>query len=280
MPAPPILIVEGLVTFVKCVRQFRKSWVLTEKPKTRGERRTLWFRGQHNPAWGLSPQIYRPVYAEADEAEMRQEFQSQAIQLIQGRLPTNEYEWYFLMQHYGVPTRLLDWTDNPLMSLFFAVHDHPRDSDAAVWVLDPWWLNGLLRKGIEGPLLPDWEEAGSYLRNLEQAFGAETVTRAKVPAAIDPPHVDRRLAAQGSHFVIFGKQTDLTNTKAARRKNARLAKIVIPKANIPSIWNELQDYGINYFSVFPDLTGLGLEIRSKWRGSTKIPRIGNRRARR
>jgi hypothetical protein len=61
--------------------------------------------------------------------------------------PQDPWDWYFLMQHSGAPTRRLDWTEGSLIALYFAVRDAARDNDAsadaAVWVLDPWWLNKL-----------------------------------------------------------------------------------------------------------------------------------------
>jgi hypothetical protein len=198
------------------------------------------------------------------EAEIRQEFQS--LQMIQGRLPANKWEWYFFMQHYGAPTRLLDWTDNPLIALFFAVYEHSGDRAAAVWVLDPWWLNEKLRKEIDGPMEADWEEAKPYLLDIETAFegpkGGPTV-----PAAIEPPHVDRRLAVQQSRFVIFGKTKDLTRTKAARESatTRRLAKIVIPSASISEIQKELENAGFTISMLFPDLEHLSKELCDRWR---------------
>ena len=88
-------------------------------------------------------------------------------------------------------------------------------------------------------MLHDWSEAQSYLRELEDAFSGVNIT-AQLPAAIEPPHVDRRLAAQSSRFVIFGKTQDLMRTKEARkRRGLRVGMITIPKAAIPSLQQDL-----------------------------------------
>jgi hypothetical protein len=162
---------KSIAEFLKCAKEIRSAWPQRPRPKSKGEEENLWYRGQRCASWGLSPKFYRAEYEDAFEEEIRQEFQSRAIQLIQGRLPITDYDWYFLMQHYGVPTRLLDWTDNPLAGLYFAVAESRKDKcDAAVWILDPWWLNRKLGIGIGGPMLPDWKEAKTWLRGLERAF--------------------------------------------------------------------------------------------------------------
>ncbi len=178
------------------------------------------------------------------------------------------------MQHYEVPTRLLDWTDNPLMALFFAVYENKSITDAAVWVSDPWWLNAanraLKKKEIEGQLLSDWEEAGFYLPDLEDAFAGARV-KMKFPAAIDPPHVDRRLAVQGSHFMIFGTKRDLAEMETLTAgKKARLAKIIISSRAIGTIEAELENLGINVATVFPDLIALGKYLKHRWTRTKKV----------
>jgi hypothetical protein len=244
----------------------RAYWGIDDD-KPYGDAETLWFRGHRDSRWKLTPKLYRKEFSGADENEIRQEFQSRALQLIQGRTPGDKWEWYFLMQHYGAPTRLLDWTDNPLIAIYFAVADHPGDCDAAVWALNPWWLNRKLRRGIQGAMLPDWQNANSYLRNLEEAFSGKKIT-ATLPAAIDPPHVDRRLAAQSSRFVIFGKDRDLMRTKSARLgpKNKRhIGMITIPQHVVSEIQANLEFCGITSSLVFPDLDGLCRDICRKCR---------------
>jgi len=277
MPIKSLGPVRNVSAFLSVINKLRSDWPQDNDVKSRGDERALWFRGQQDASWGLSPKLHRPEYRKADENEIRHEFQSRGLQLIQGRMPTTQYEWYFLMQHYEVPTRLLDWTDNPLIALFFSIYERkPTESrsDAVVWVVDPWWLNAINRelkkKEIEGPLLSDWEEAGSYLPDLERAFAGKR-TRMKFPAAIDPPHVDRRLSVQGSHFMIFGTKRDLAETKELTAdKKARLAKIIIPAGGVKTIESELENLGINVATVFPDLIALGKYLKARWTRNKEV----------
>lgn len=114
--------------------------------------------GQANSSYGLVPAALRannPIAPVADdgnnvdlsaEYEFRDEFARRAIQLAPQAVPLDRWWWYFVMQHYRAPTRLLDWTDAALVALYFAVTPPPganinQSSDAAVWALDAFWLN-------------------------------------------------------------------------------------------------------------------------------------------
>ncbi len=110
----------------------------------------VWFRGVSDTNYNLAPKIYRSTdyelrkfpLKEPDEEEIRYAFKSRAMQMMSElHLPTTEKDWYFLMQHYGAPTRLLDWTDGALLALYFSVRKLRKPRDAAVWMLDPSWLN-------------------------------------------------------------------------------------------------------------------------------------------
>ena len=110
------------------VRSLRKQWKVPGKHE-------LWFRAEDAEYRNthLMPGIYRPPkdgrrrtveYLLALEGELCDQFERCATQLLDVTPGEDwEWEWYFLMQHHGVPTRLLDWSDGALIALHFAVRD-------------------------------------------------------------------------------------------------------------------------------------------------------------
>ena len=226
---------------------------------------TLWFRGQTNAAWELRPKLYR-TGKNYNEDEIRTEFKLRGVQLIgEPRVPKNDREWYFLMQHFGAPTRLLDWTDGALIGLYFAIKSQTRYRDAAVWMLDPVWLNEKVLNKIDennyvsGILLPDWKEAEAWFPEpFEQAL---YVT---YPVAIDPPHVARRVSVQRSRFTIHGRSKSGLDILARRMPKARLVKFIVSQEFAKGLLADLATCGIVETSVFPDLEGLSRELETKW----------------
>jgi hypothetical protein len=76
----------------------------SETVRPYGEAKNLWFRGQSDASWGLSPKIWRNEYSDANEAEMRLEFESVGHPLTQAGTARDKWHWYFLMQQ---PLRFL-----------------------------------------------------------------------------------------------------------------------------------------------------------------------------
>jgi FRG domain len=240
-----------------------------------------WFRGEESAEWlsstALQPKLYRngvdTKIVLDHEQEMRVEFRRRSAQLITERQPAGKWEWYFLMQHYKAPTRLLDWSDAALVGLYFAISQRGGKNDtytddAAVYMLDPWWLNEQAVKEVTheaekyqsvGPALPDWDEAKPY---LPDEFDSERLGL-KCPLAIDPSHFSRRIAAQRSRFTIFGREKDGLKAMANGSDESRLVKFGVQKTAIPTIKRDLRLAGISEDTIFPDLEGLGREL-SYW----------------
>lgn len=247
----------SLSTFVEAVCRLRTEWTSAD-----GLLFDIWFRGQADVGWGLTPSLYRLGLEEYEE-EIRADFVRRAIQLTPERQPSSDWGWYFAMQHYGVPTRLLDWTTSALVALFFATNSNAAADTAvkrnpAVWILDPWWLNQQLthRNTV---ILSDWDDAAPYLPRL---YANERLRR-RYPIAIDPPHVARRVAVQSSCFTVFG--TDPRGLEAvAKRPRSRLACIEIQSGRdgrfVDEIRVDLRTCGITDSILFPDLEGLSREL--------------------
>lgn len=104
-----------------------------------------WWRGQACENWTLVPKVYRTNYGPQYEPNIAMKFSQRApTRHSKVPLPGDLARWLFLAQHYGLPTRLLDWTESPLIALYFAVwEDQYLEQPGAVWAMNPFKLNEL-----------------------------------------------------------------------------------------------------------------------------------------
>lgn len=94
------------------------------------------FRGVASTTHGCVPSVGRSDnYTREREQQIFNAFKRSARQ-FSGSNPTNDWEWLALAQHHGLPTRLLDWTTNPLVACFFAVTSFPANDSAVIYAYD------------------------------------------------------------------------------------------------------------------------------------------------
>lgn len=232
----------------------------------RRRRIPIWFRGVTQKAHGLVPSLGRPPFSLAQERALINVFKQNAVQFL-GERPPNQWEWLFLARHHGVPTRLLDWTESPLIGLYFAVNasDSPdrRDSeDGALWVLLPTELN--LRANITLPnraTLPIFEDDDEYLRNyLPTTLASETISRLTPAAGIAIRH-SKRMQAQHSVFTVTHReQTPIE----AIGDGGHIGRFLIPRRAKPKIRRQLAALKIDRLSVFPELDNAARVARSPY----------------
>lgn len=185
-----------------------------------------WFRGQTNKDYKPHPSIFRdPGY---DEIDMTQMYRYRAGVL--GDVPQRSGsidEWLFLMQHTGLPTRMLDWTESGIVALFFSVYEQDKfeyktnncektannlKKDGAIWMIHPLKLNNLTT--FIGENFPNtWsehEENRTVRANLEIPFGLKkaVIDASEFPVAILTTFSKQVMSAQKSSFTVYGTFED------------------------------------------------------------------------
>jgi len=219
--------------------------------------RMLWWRGHSRISWKLHPSIYHKGLAK-NETYMAVQFRNQAR--VRHRDVPDIHDgtsWLFLMQHYGLPTRLLDWTDSPLIALHFSVKDNTADDeDSVVYGLMPTELNHA-QIGIRGILGTGNPTAQKVFNNVWK--NPDEKVEAPNILAINTQHVDIRQMIQSSQFTIHGSDVALTELKDAERY---VISIIIPKAVKSAFRQILNLFHMNDSYLFPDLEHLARQIQS------------------
>jgi hypothetical protein len=194
------------------------------------------YRGQDSN-WPLLPYISRVVRKDKipdREREIHQAFLQEARPYV-GNPPQNEWDWLALAQHHGLSTRMLDWTHDPFVALWFAVKSPPLNVEFGpeVWVFEPKQDNIVTSKLHGSPFEIDR-------------------TRTFIPEPFHP-----RIKVQRAAFVVFKYLPKfprgfcvLTRNKLLRRQFERIR---FPKHQASKIKKELELRGYTRTNLFPDL---------------------------
>lgn len=206
--------------------------------KYRRDNRWL-FRGQANSNWPVIPKAGRLPYVDRHDLDYLESWKRKASEYIKVK-PANEWEWMAIAQHHGLPTRLLDWSYNPLVAAFFACLSEP-DVDAIIYCLLPYWK-----------IVPEKAEPGKHNHI----------------AKYKPNMVASRIGLQSGLFTAHPKP-DITLTDGLDQKD-KLESHTIKSSYKKQMLFELNHYGVNRLTLMGDLDGLSahmcwtLENRRHW----------------
>lgn len=232
----------------------------------------IWYRGINDCTLKLFPGLYWRKGVTNETEETTATLFRRTAPAFLDRVPTDDWEWYFLMQHYGLPTRLLDWTENALTALFFAVWQPKPNADPCVWMIDAGALNAITVDEDSGyPYLPGGRFTEHWLWHscrkgaAPSKFDEDGKSRSnELPVAILAPCIDRRIIAQQSVFTLHGTsevpiETVITQGPAPHRD--MIARIVLLNSNISAIRAELDWLGLRESALFPEPQNLANDLR-------------------
>jgi hypothetical protein len=184
--------------------------------------------------------------------------------------PLNNLKWLFLMQHHGMPTRLLDWTQNILVATFFAVTDTEKDNDkdGQVWSIKPFELNKVGGIGLTFPL-PGHPVVEYIAREMFYSLEKKESLAKKLeikkiptkPVAILPPLYWPRMIAQSSVFTLHPKPRSGENIYVA---SAKLTRHKIPAKFKRKVRTELRHIKVEYQTLFPELDSIAKDMTQQF----------------
>jgi hypothetical protein len=262
--------------------------------------RTL-FRGMNDSSLPLIPKVYHTngyskgrEYA-VGESDILSNFMKKSYSFLSNPPKDDDYQkWIAIAQHYGIPTRILDWSEGCLVSLFFAVKMLDTEYDGVVWALNPTryknWFMAYDEVCKKDRMVEDGEvlvELSSH-RNIVSAFRNDGGDY-QYPYFYYPFFIDERMKTQQSVFMVWGsekrpldkightgiiqylqKDKDrYLHTNETKVKNWSdnefLLKLVIDRKKKHYIKRQLDMCGINEYSIFPTLDSFGQYLNEQYR---------------
>ena len=243
--------------YLNYINYFRKEW-----------NEYIWYRGVSNSNYELIPSIYRDEvwnYKPESAEDIKNLFINRASGDIHNRHNIMEWEWYQIMQHHNLPTRLLDWTSGNLVALYFACRNSDVKVMPSVWLLNPAQLNYLSVEKEKGKKIGKVFFTADLIRNEEDAivdsYYYDNDELLKYPIGIEPPYLNERMRAQKSRFTLHGKDKKGFENLYKENNDFQLVKLKISAENANKIKKDLTKGGITESTLFPDLEGLARELR-------------------
>jgi hypothetical protein len=202
----------------------------------RGANALRLFRGQCNSVWPLVPSVARQRASPDVEARMLDEFTRRALPHLEPAPNLDACDWLALAQQHGMRTRLLDWSGNALVALWFAVRSAAEaGGDGVVWCLS---------------------HDADDIATVGERRAPLDVARTKV---FRPRHVMPRITAQDGWFTIHSYDARAERFVPLDEHPdfaGRLTRIVVPGDRFATIRRELARVGVSVATIFPDLDGI------------------------
>ena len=238
-------------------------------------KKNLFYRGVSKSKYDLKPKIFRDAaFKERDVLLDYKHFLPRTAPMYD--FPKDILKILTDMQHYGIPTRLLDWSMAPLTALYFACCNNlekPSDdkvqteNDGKIFVLNAWKLwsriipqpenSDIHQIHIKARALLTHYKPDEVKKQIKREFDFEIdVTALQLPFPFVAGYSNNRIIAQKGCFTIHG-------TDKSQLKGEEITVLTIPQSNKMKIMHELNLLGIDDYLLFPDFEGMTKSFNRK-----------------
>lgn len=300
--------IDNVAGFLSELKKFKDESHPCDDEKKEKKLPLLWFRGIPDINFHLLPRLFRTSsqhlkdsseaidhlwqQAHNDETYYLKSFKIRNYHLIE-KLPENDLTWMIIMQHYDVPTRLLDWTESAIAALFFALSDEFSNKQEhtgkipCVWVLKPLELNRCTKRhyhlDMDTETLPDMlstferrqDKTSELIRTLyypgstpENHITEILKDREIYPLAINAPYNNERIRAQSGVFTLFSmnpfknmQHIDEISMEALADAGSYLRRFMLTRPCETA--NELKTIGVKRSQFFPEMPSISYDIEQE-----------------
>lgn len=222
--------------------------------------KTFWFRGHADLIYKLAPSALR--YGTDEDRAKALGLVAEMKRFLEMKLPRppeadDHLGWMQVAQHYGLPTRLLDWTQNAAVALFFACSNN-FDRDGLVVILNPIELNQFVNPKL--PRILDYDQDAEVIEPFFQ-LGAKLSARGKRTIALNPTWNTERIAMQQGCFTLHGSR----KFELDRSQASSLLYVPILHEHKDALLDELERVGIGEMFIFPEAEHVCSHLRRKAR---------------
>lgn len=212
------------------------------------------FRGMNNLDFLLIPKIGRKQYVSRcnpdfivdDLQDMEEQIMHDFIKMSIPHMDLRNispWDQWTIGQHHGLPTRFLDWTENPLIAAYFAT-ENSENNDVAVYVVNKTQFNSNTDEDLDVFSLSDEDEVVLY----------------------SPSYIHPRIIAQKGVFTVHKNPTLPLDETKINDELCVVDKLIIPNSIITDFVNDLDWFGINRSFIYPGLDGLAYHLDNKAKG--------------
>lgn len=230
------------------------------------------YRGQANSSWGLESSLER-VVGEKLDSNSAQRFEDFSLERFQSKFhlydtencqPNSKLAWLAAMQHYGTPTRLVDFSESPYVALYFALEAFNQTANFSLFMID---YRALLEKSIEhiNSVDRDFKETRQSIQGKQDEIFERIIDRFSYDIAwiTEPKILNARIDRQSGAFLLSGNRGKRIAEvlSSTLYKDVDMRKLEIPYELAPGVYALLRKMNVTSKSLYGDLDGLAKSIR-------------------